>query len=151
MHSNEKLLRDLFEMMSSLDTSDLDMGALFNPEGILVKSITPDISWRMVGEHTKETGVYGVHKGYGEVANLFVQVNSYLENYQMTELVSATANDDMGVTLFRSSGVDNGEPVDIEEVWVFRFRDGQISEIWDYNRIIHLQMVEDGERGRTGY
>lgn len=123
-----------------------------NAVEVLQAHTVPDFKWRIVGEHTRELDSFGVYIGIEGLASLQRKIAGYATDYKLTSIESIVADEKLGMSVHRSSAVSDGEPFDTEEVYVWHFQaDGRVTEIWDYNRIIHNQMVELGERGRTGY
>lgn len=140
MHPNEDVVIHLLEALKSGSVMDA-----------LNEYAKPDFTWRIVGEHTRSLGSYGVYQGIEGVMGLAEKIADYASDYSLTDIVSVTAGDKIGVSIHRSSAVSDGARFDTEEVYVWHFEDGEVSAIWDYNRIVHNQMVELGERGVTGY
>ncbi|MEM6582587.1 MAG: hypothetical protein AAF699_15015 [Pseudomonadota bacterium] len=113
----------------------------------------PDFSWRILGSKTVTPGASGVYKGLEGLQELISKVQGYARDYTTNELAAYAVSDKTAVTITRSSYYDVKLAAhrDAEEVWVWIFRDGLISEVWDYNRLVHVQMIENGERQETGY
>ena len=141
MHPNETKIREVLTALGSGDASTL------------AKHLSPDIVFRLLGsEFVTKDVKSGAYRGLAELAAFSAKVSEHARDYEMTGTPRATANDDLGASITRASYVDTeGNPHDAEEVWVWHFEDGKVVEIWDYNRIAHLQMIELGERGETGY
>ena len=140
MHANETTIRNILNAMETGKTAEA-----------IDKHFVPDFAWRIVGEHTRELGSFGKYVGLEGIAGLQKKIGGYATDYRFNSVESVLADDHIGVSIHRSSAVSNGEPFDCEEVYMWHFKDGKVREIWDYNRIIHNQMVELGERGVTGY
>lgn len=141
MNTNEKTISEILNGLKS-----------GNAVAALQTHAVPDFVWRIVGEHTRELGSFGAYFGIEGLATLQQKIAGYATDYAFNSIESIVADDKLGISVHRSSAVSDGEPFDTEEVYVWHFQeDGRVTEIWDYNRIIHNQMVELGERGRTGY
>jgi ketosteroid isomerase-like protein len=142
MHRNESTMRRLLR--------GFDGGAL-DPESFLA-AVSPDLVWRVVGQHAASLGLRGVYTGLHEVSGFLAEARRYRRNYEVLEVVSLTANAQIGLSVHRAAYDDPaGQRHEIEEVWTWHFQRGKVTEIWDYDQAIHRQMVERGERRQTGF
>ena len=136
MHPNEKTVRDMFASYFS----DGD-------RSLFESSLAVDVSWRVVclGD------ISGAYRGKVQVLAFIDQIAEQSQ-YQLTDIVSIAANDGFAAIIFRNSAVySEAGRTDHEEVWLMHFKDGTVTEVWDYYNLIHDQMVELGERGPVGY
>lgn len=134
MHKNESLLRNLIE---AFNTKNID---------VIVSSLKSDIVWRWLGTEFITDIKAGTYVGLDAVATQLSGVDSGIKNYHIDELLAVTANDDIGVTWMKCSYEDaDGKHQEMEENWVYLFDNGVISEVWDYNRMVFLEKVRNGE------
>jgi ketosteroid isomerase-like protein len=113
MHPNEKLLREADEAMLRED-----MDAFW-------AAYTDDVVVHIAGRNQ----LAGTYKGKGELQDLFSRFMGLAGEFSF-EPHDYLANDQHGIVLQRSKYDRGGKSVESDEVFVFHFRDGKISEFW---------------------
>lgn len=134
MHKNEQLLRDFVDAMESKDPARV--AACFQT----------DVIWRWLGTDFITDIEPGTYEGLQSVAATLSGIDSAITDYKIEEIKALTANDEIGTFWNHCSYKDeDGVHQDMEENWVFLFKDGLIAEVWDYNRIMFLEKHRNGE------
>lgn len=136
MHPNEDIVRYTMEN-------------IFSEEGR--KYFSKDVIWRILGNDLVSPESGGSYRGMDALVEFFSGLGGIVEDLVPLGVVSVAANDDLAVSIHRESFKLDGKQYDAEETLVWHFKDGKIVEVWDYNRIAHLEMVRQGDRGDTGF
>jgi ketosteroid isomerase-like protein len=113
MHANEELIRRMDEAMLHGD-----MDTFFG-------SHTDDVVVHIAGQNS----LAGTSKGLGEMQALFGRFMERAGEFTF-EPHDYLASDEHGVVLQRSHYNRDGNRLDTDDVFVFHFRDGKISEFW---------------------
>ncbi len=134
MHKNEQLLRDLVQALQDKDVETL------------VRLMSPEVVWRWLGTDFITDIKPGTYVGIENVAAALGGVDSKITDYRINEILGVSASDRIGTLWMASSFIDeHGQPQEMEENWVFLFDADRITEVWDYNRIVFLEKVRNGE------
>jgi ketosteroid isomerase-like protein len=98
--------------------------------GQLLESVTDDATWRIIGNTTFS----GTSKGKQDIEAFLGRLFSQLETPGQILLDNLIAEGDYVVLQGRGSGfkTKTGRSYDNNYCWVFRMRDGKISEITEY-------------------
>lgn len=97
---------------------------------------TDDIVWHIAGN----TKISGHHIGAAGIIGMFGSLMEVTEGTFRVELQSAFADDDRGFSLHKATGERAGESYELWTVLGYRFRDGKVTEIWNFP---HDQALED--------
>lgn len=76
--------------------------------------------------------ISGDHKGHEGVLGLYGKLFEMSDGTMKVELHDAVGNDTHVLSMHRSTASRKGRSIDANEVLVFHFADGKISEIWDF-------------------
>ena len=115
-HENAARLRKGYEAFASGDLAAMDE---FIPE---------DAVWHVTGNNVFS----GDYKGRAEIYGYFGNLVQASGGTFKAELVHATADDEYGFAIQRTTGTFNGEEVSTTDILVDRVVDGQAVETWIY-------------------
>jgi ketosteroid isomerase-like protein len=113
MHANEKLIRTMDEAMARGD-----METMFG-------CLTDDIVTHMAGH----SSLAGQTKGLGELQALFGAFMQKAGEFTF-DPHDYLANDEHGLIMQRSHYDRDGDRLDVNDLFIFHFRDNKISEFW---------------------
>jgi hypothetical protein len=112
-HPNTDILRGIDDAMLS---GDLDKFFAY---------FTDDVVLHISGS----SALAGVHKGKEQMQEVFGRFQTMVGEYSF-EAHAYLADDEHGVAMQKSKAVRDGQTLELDEVFVVHFRDGQVSEMW---------------------
>ena len=86
---------------------------------------TDDVAVHVAGK----SALAGDYKGLGQLQDVFGRFMEAMGEYTF-ENHAYLADDEHGIILQRGKSVRDGKTTEFNEVFVFHFRDGKISEMW---------------------
>ena len=121
-HINGKVVREAYAAFGDGDFEK--MASLFADEPV----------WHVPGR----SKLAGAYRGADTIFGYFEALDEATSSsYQIGELHDVLANDHHAVSLHKSSGSLNGETIEFEEVLVWHFSNGKISEVWEHTNPSH--------------
>jgi len=110
---NEKVVRQIFDAFARKDGFSL-RGAFAD-----------DAVWSVPGS----TVMSGTYSGREEIFRFLGRLPKETGGTYGSQLIDVLASDERAAALYRASGERNGRRLDLEQVLLFRFRDGLIREV----------------------
>jgi uncharacterized protein len=114
-HPNENLVREGF---AAFGRGDMD--AMRN------QFFADDVRWHTAGRSL----LAGDYEGPEQVIQLFARIVELSDGTLSLELHDVLANDEHAVALFTARGERAGKQLNDNQVLVYHFRDGKVSEVW---------------------
>jgi ketosteroid isomerase-like protein len=116
-HSNEDVVREGF---AAFERGDMD--------ALRKQYWTDDIRWHVPGR----SPLSGDYEGPEQVIQYFARIFEATGGTLGIELHDVLANDEHAAALYTASGERGGKQLTDNEVQIYHFRDGKVSEAWTY-------------------
>ena len=110
---NEALVRRIFD-------------AFARKQGFALREVfAPDASWTVPGSST----MAGTFNGREEIFRFLGRLPKETNGTYSSRLIDVLASDERAAALYRASGERHGRRLDIDQVLLFRLRDGVVAEV----------------------
>ena len=110
---NEAVVRRIFD-------------AFARKQGFALREVfAPDAVWTIPGDGT----MAGVYRGREAIFRLLGRLPKETDGTYGSRLVDVLASDDRAAALYRASGERHGRRLDLDQVLLFRMRDGLVHEV----------------------
>ena len=110
---NEAVVRRIFD-------------AFAQKQGFALRDLfAPDAVWTVPGDGT----MAGVYRGRESIFRFLGRLPKETGGTYGSRLVDVLASDDRAAALYRASGERNGRLLDLDQVLLFRLRDGLVQEV----------------------
>jgi uncharacterized protein len=116
-HPNEDVVREGF---AAFGRGDID--------ALRKQFLADDVCWHVVGRNP----LAGDYEGPEHVMQLFARLFELSGGRLSLELHDVLANDEHAVALYTARGERAGKQLNDNEVLVYHFRDGKVSEVWGH-------------------
>lgn len=111
--SNESVVRRIFE-------------AFERKEGLALRGLfAEDAVWRVPGSGT----MAGTYRGREEIFRFLARLPKETDGTYGSKLVDVLASDERAAALYRARGTRRGKALELDQVLLFSFRDGLVSEV----------------------
>jgi uncharacterized protein (TIGR02246 family) len=111
--ANEAVVRTIFD-------------AFARKEGLALRGLfAEDASWVVPGKGV----MAGTYRGREEIFRFLARLPRETDGTYASELVDVLASDDRAAALYRARGTRHGRTLELDQVLLFRLRDGLVSEV----------------------
>lgn len=111
--SNESVVRRIFD-------------AFERKEGLALRGLfAEDAVWRVPGSGT----MAGTYRGREEIFRFLARLPKETDGTYGSKLVDVLASDERAAALYRARGTRRGKALELDQVLLFSFRDGLVSEV----------------------
>jgi ketosteroid isomerase-like protein len=110
---NDALVRRMFDAFAS--KNGFALRGLFADDAV----------WTVPGR----SALAGVYRGRREVFRFLARLEEETDGTYASRLVEALVSDDRAAAVYRASGRRRGRDLDLDQVLLFRFDDGRVTEV----------------------
>ena len=84
-----------------------------------------DATWTVPGRSV----LAGVYRGRREVFRFLARLEEETDGTYVSRLVDSLVSDERAAVVYRASGTSQGRALDLDQVLLFRFDDGRVTEV----------------------